>query len=116
MSSGHIQCRFKETSKITKAFGIKVSSFKNPRFVYGSEDLWSFDEYVLKVMTEQGRFRAPPDTESFLEIRAQSEGEINIKFMADDFPSESISGSSPYRELVPENNENPNIILRRTSG
>lgn len=94
--SGHIQCRFKETSKITKAFGSKISSFQKPRFVCGSEDLWSFDENVLKVMREQGRFRAPYETDVLLKIRAQSEDEIDIKFMADDFPSESISGSSPY--------------------
>lgn len=58
-------------------------------------------------MTEQGRFRVPYDTGSSLEIRAQLEDEINIKFMADDFPSESISGSSPYQELVPGDEKTP---------
>ena len=106
-SSGHIQCRFKETSKIAKAFGSKISSFRNPRFVCGTEHLWSFNENVHKVMTDQGRFCAPHNTELSLEMRAQSEDNINIHFTADEFLPESISGSSPYQELVPEDEENP---------
>ncbi|KAH8809385.1 hypothetical protein F5884DRAFT_858885 [Xylogone sp. PMI_703] len=104
---GHIQCRFKETSKIIRAFGSKISRFKNPRFVRGSEVLWKFHIDTLKVMSEQGRFRAPCETGSSFMIRAKSEDEINIKFMADDFPSERISGSVPYQELVPRDEENP---------
>ncbi|KAH8880770.1 hypothetical protein GQ53DRAFT_848627 [Thozetella sp. PMI_491] len=99
---GHIRCRFKETSKITKAFGSKISSFCNLRFICGSEDIWHFDKAVLEVMTKQGRFRAPSDTDSVLKIWVQSEDKINIQLVADDFQSESISGSRQYQGQVPE--------------
>ncbi|KAM7186328.1 hypothetical protein V8F33_011902 [Rhypophila sp. PSN 637] len=91
---GFIQCRFKEKSRITKALGSKISSFSHPRFVCG-EDVWLIDEHVLKRMTDQGQFRVE------LTFGVKSEDEIDMRFMADHFPSESISGSPAYQETGP---------------
>jgi hypothetical protein len=94
-SAGCIRCRYKETSALTKAFGGRLASLKNPRFVSGDEILWTFDPISLRAMEEQGRFRAP------FEITLKSEDDLRIKFTADDFAAQSISGNSLSRELSP---------------
>jgi len=108
MPPGHIRCRFKETSEITKAFGRKIASFRNPRFICGVDmkTLWIIKQDALDIMINQGQFRAPNNCGSFLEVQASSEDLVNIKFMADNFPAESISGSSD-KERVPEDENTP---------
>ena len=98
-SSGRIQCRFKEKSRITKALGSKISSFSHPRFVCGGRDVWRLDEPVLKVMTDRGQFRGD------LIFWVESEDKIDMRFMADHFPSEAISGSLANQETAARDEE-----------
>jgi hypothetical protein len=86
---GHIRCRFKDTSDITKAFGRKISDLEDPRFVLESSEspLWSFDEESLDCMRSQGVF-GPPVVFNI----PTSSNTVDIKFTAHGFSAESISG------------------------
>jgi hypothetical protein len=92
--TGYIMCRFKATSTITKAVGKRIASLTNRRFVCGSKNLWTFDNDAVRVMQEQGRFRAPEHGEFRLSLPFHSADNMRINFTADGFPPHSISGGS----------------------
>jgi hypothetical protein len=79
---------------------------KNPRFVCGRQELWRFDEQDLERMAVGGWCRVPASAGSALNIQTQAKDEIDIKFTADDFHPERISGSVPDK---PASEETPQV-------
>ncbi len=86
---GAIRCRFKDTSDITKAFGRMIGGLTSPHFVLESSEspLWSFDTKTLEGMTSEGVFCAPITFNI-----PTSSNTVDIKFAADRFSAQSISG------------------------
>lgn len=86
---GCIRCRYRDTSDITKAFGRKIKDLRTPRFVLGTSNCpsLSIDEKSFDHMETQGTFLVPVS----FRIPTSSHT-MDIKFTADEFPAQSISG------------------------